>query len=241
MKIRKKNVLTLSLFVAAITGITFLSGCLKSNTEPQKPQFAISFLQASPGTPAIDLYLNQEKYFNQSINYGVSGQVSGDAGNYSISFANSSTKDTILQYQDSIESANYSMIIYDTASSRKLMFFQDKFASQQSQTDVYLRFLHLSPNAGPVKVIANTKTDTTVWYQSRSFADNVGNSDLAKFNVMDEGIYSFTAISANTGDTLGHLKDLELHAGLAYTIYLRGISGSTVDSLGIELGAMRNY
>lgn len=241
MKMKKKNVLTLSLFITAISGITFLSGCLKGDDTPQKPQFVISFLQASPGAPEMDLYLNQDKYNSNPLVYKTQGPIQEETDDYSIKFVNTSTGDTILRYQDSLKQGYYSMVMYDTGSARKLMFFQDQFADQQNQTDMYLRFLHLSPNAGPVKVMTNTKTDTAIWYDSRSFADNVGNPDLAKFNVKDEGIYSFTAISLNTGDTLAHIKDVQLSANLAYTIYLRGISGSGVDSLGIELGAMRNY
>jgi hypothetical protein len=241
MKMKQKNVLTTSLFIAAITGITFLSGCLKGDDTPTKPQFLISFLQASPDAPDMDLYFNQDKYNSNPIVYKTRGQIPKETGNYDIKLVNSSTGDTILRYQDSLKQGYYSMVVYDTGSSRDLMFFQDQFANQQNQTDMYLRFLHLSPNAGPVKVITNTQTDTAVWYNSRSFADNVGNPDLAKFNVKAEGTYSFTAISLNTGDTLGHIEDVQLSANLAYTIYLRGVSGSTVDSLGIELGAMRNY
>jgi hypothetical protein len=237
----KKNVFVFSLVsVLCLGSLTLLNSCLKHNdTTPQQPVALVSVLQASPGAPYMDLYFNGSKInTGQVIGYATAGQLRPKAGNYDISFVNSVTGDTILHRQDSITGGQYySMLVYDTASARKVLLFPDKFDQAQDASSAYIRFLQLSPDAGPVELNIGTTQ-----YARHSFEDVMDPSN-AKFNIITQGTYSFTAINPSTGDTLGTASGA-LAGGAAYTVYLRGLASHTntaTDTLGLKLALMQNY
>jgi hypothetical protein len=236
----KKNVFVFSLVsLVCLSSLTLLNSCLKQNDNTQQqPSSLVSILQASPGAAGMDLYFNQDKITTQPLPYTGNGSNPFPAGNYKISFVNSTSGDTLVQHRDSIEAGQfYSVIVYDTASKMKLMFFKDQFNFSQDQSSMYLRFLQLSPDAGPVDVyVGTTKT-----YSQRTFADNVIDPTRGVFAPLAQDNYSFTAVSSSTGDTLGQLSNIGLSAGRAYTLFLRGLASHTQDSLGLRLSIMLNY
>lgn len=238
----KRNVFVLTFVgLACVVAMSSLTGCLKNNDNSPNPSSAvISVYQASPGAPLLDLYLNTGKA-GSKLPYDVGGQTSAPVGNYVISLVNSTTGDTLLQRQDSLQAADYSMIVYDTGSAMKLMFFQDQFAQTTNQGSVYLRFLQLSPDAGPV----NFFIDSTSSAAARSFADNLVDPEKSMFKPVGQGTYTFTATNAITGDTLGHIPAISLvsQSGFIpiFTVFLRGLKSHTQDSLGLKLDIFQNY
>lgn len=229
----KKNVLVFSLFSLLCTaGMTLLNSCLKQDNTPPQQQARISLLQASPAGPAMDLYMNGTKINSgQVINYPFSAYFPQKPGNYSISFADAASGDTLVSHTDSVMAGGlYSLIVYDTGSRRDFMFFPDQFEQSSDNSTAYIRFLQLSPDAG----LTDLYVGTTKKYVQRGFADNLQNSSRAEFGTITPGTYSFTAISSATGDTLGSQQNITLVAGGAYTLFLQGLAGRT-DSLGVKL------
>ncbi len=233
----KKNLFAyLLMFLVCAGGMTLLNSCLKTNNTPAKPAGVVSVLQAAPGAPAMNLFFNTNNL--GSLSYGGYGATPPQTvGNYTISFVNASTGDTVSQVHDSIGAAYYSLILYDTTSPAKAMFFQDQYPQPQSQTDTYVRFLHLSPGTGAVNVFM----DSTELFQGRTFADNLTNTDFSRFSTYSQGYHSFVVLNAANNDTLGKIANLPLRAGYAYTVFLQGTSKSSNDSLSVKLNAMPNY
>lgn len=228
----KKNVFLLSL--AALTGMTVFSSCLKSNSNNNtQPQAAVSVLQASPDAPPLDLLYNTTKVAS-AITYNQNGLTYPQPGNYDISIVNTNTGDKLAEISDSIQSAYYSLVIYDTAANRKIMLIQDQFEENQDPSKAFLRFLQLTPGLNPVDIYM----DSVKLYSGRTFADNLQSSSLAQFKAISAGTHSFYALDANS-DTLGTIKDVNLGAH-AYTIYLSGLQGRT-DSLGVTLRGIINF
>lgn len=232
----KKNVFVFFLASLCVGGMAFLSSCLKSSNTPSQPSSAVWVLQASPGSPSLNVYFNTD---NQgAIAYAQGGWTpSIKAGNYGFSFVNSSTGDTVSQVLDSIQAGSYySLVLYDTGSMRKVMLFKDQSDQSQGTTDALVNFLQLSPDSGPVTV----NVDSVAAFPQRTFADNVANPDLSKFTGIGQGAHSFTALNAH-GDTLGTLSGITLQAGKIYTVFLRGLASHTADTLGVKLDIMQNF
>lgn len=227
----KRNVCLLS--VATLAGMMFFTSCLKDNNDSgSTPKAGVSVLMASPDAPPMDLYFNQTKIAGGLV-YNQNGFTSSDVGNYTISFVNTSTGDTLNQVSDSLSPAYYSLIMYDTASKRKALLIQDQFEQSQN-TDAVIRFLQLSPGAD----VVNVYQGTTKLFDQRTFADNVQDASQSKFKPIAQGTYSFYAVT-DGGDTLGSIKDVPLTSN-AYTLYLSGLPNHT-DSLGVKLRIMTNY
>lgn len=236
----KRNVITLSLASAAVLLVTGLTGCLKSkNNNSTQPGAAVSILQASPSAVAMDLYMNQDKVNSTPMTYPAAAFKTAKAATYAFSLVNSATGDTIDHRTDSLESAYYSLIVCDTGSATTMFLTQDQFQASSSNSGLYLRYLQLSPDAGPVNFFINTSMASS----SRTFADFVTNPDDVIFNGLDAGTYSFTAISANSGDTLATLPNVTISAqsANAFTMMLRGLASHGSDSLGLKLTLQANY
>lgn len=227
----KKNYLKLSMMVLALGAMTFFSSCLKNDNDytPQ-PRSGLFVLHASPGVNAVDVFLNDTKITKgQALGYTEGGSLSVTPDAYTFNFAEASNNDkTVASYEaDSLVNGDsYSVILYDTGSVKKVMFIKNTFQGQTS--GAYIRFLHLSPDAGMVTI----NMDETPLFSERTFADNLQNSDKAKFQAFSGSKYSFTAINAQ-GDTIDQLKKAQMKTNNFYTLYLDGLDSATepTDSL----------
>lgn len=231
----KKNVFVFFLASLCVGGMTFLSSCLKNNNSKPNLIGMVSLIYASPGAPGLGVFFNKTGY--GTIYYGQQGVVQPSVGNYNISFVNPSSGDTTNQIQDSIQAAYYTLVMYDTTSPSKVMFFKDQAPQPKAQTDVFVRFLQLSPDAGAV----NVYMDSLEIYSNRTFVDNISNTNLSQFTTFSQGYHNFVVLSASNGDTLGKLSQVPLAPGGAFTIFLRGLAKSTSDSLGLKMDYMQNF
>lgn len=222
--------------VLCLSALTLLSSCLKGDDSPGRQNGVISLLQASPGAPPLYLYGNENKMTTEPLKYLVRGPLTPTVGNYVFSLVNFNSGDTLVRLADSVEPAYHSMIIYDTASAMKIMYFTDQFDNSSDGNSAYIRFLQLSPDADPVDVYVNE--DKT--YSHRLFADNLIEPSLAKFTPIDAGTYSFAALNAQ-GDTLGSLSGITLSGQAVFTLFLRGLASHSQDTLGLKLDIMNNY
>jgi hypothetical protein len=237
----KRNVITLPFVaIASLLLMSGLTGCLKNNNDSStQPQAAVSILQVSPSDVSMDLYVNDDKINTTAITYPAAAYKTLKSATYTFSLLNATTGDTIARRTDSLQSAYYSLIVYDTASATNMLLFQDQFQSSSSNSGLFLRYLQLSPDAGPVDFYINT----TLASAERDFADIVYDPENAIFDGIDAGVYNFTAVSENTGDTLASLSNVTLTSqnGNAYTLMLRGLASHGTDSLGLKLTLQANY
>lgn len=232
----KKNALKTLSILAAATAV--LTGCQKHIVQSQSSPIAYLYLaQESPDAPAMDVYFNMSMVNTQPFGYPQTTQhyLQINPGLYAFQFTIHGTQTVIATASDSLHANTpYSLFLYDTAASLKTMIIQDSFASASS-TSAYVRFLDLSPGADTVDLYQNTNKLLSL----RTFADNVQQPSLAIFQSVDPGIYTFTAIDHQTGDTLGSQANMLLQNGMGYTLVLRGLPHRT-DSLATHLDYMLN-
>lgn len=232
----KKNVFAIaSIALLCFGALTLLSSCLKTNNKMPTLTGVVSVLHADPNAPTMNVVFNGSNL--GTLSYGQPGVTQPTVGNYTISFVNPVSNDTLNQIADSIGANYYTLVLYDTTSPAKVMFFQDQIDQPTSQQNVYVRFFQLSADAGPVDVVM----DSTQIYTGRTFADNVSNPQLSKFSQYSQGYHSFAVLSSSTHDTLGKLVGIPLLAGNAYTVFLQGVANGASDSLGLKLKYMPNF
>lgn len=223
----------------AVAGTGILAGCQKSIV-PKQSSSPITYLymaQESPDAPAMDVYFNMSMVNTQPFAYPQTTQhyLQLNPGMYAFQFTLRGTQTVVATASDSLHTnVPYSLFVYDTAAALKTTIIQDSFPVSTTGS-AYVRFLHFSPGPDTVDVYQNT----TKLFSLRTFADIVSQPPLAIFQTTDPGIYTFTAIDHQTGDTLGTQPNLMLQGGTGYTLVLRGLPNRT-DSLATSLDYMVN-
>lgn len=229
---------SLWMMVLAAAGAGILAGCQKSIVKSQSSPVTYLYLaQESPDAPAMDVYFNMSKVNTQPFGYPQTTQhyLQLNPGLYAFQFTINGTQNILATASDSLHTNTpYSLFVYDTAAALKTMIIQDSFPVSTTSA-AYVRFLHFSPGPDTVDVYQNT----TKLFSLRTFADNVSQPSQAIFQSTDPGIYTFTAIDHQTGDTLGTQPHLMLQTGTGYTLVLRGLP-QRKDSLATSLDYMVN-
>ena len=232
------NKISLQMMAIATAAAGILTGCQKNIVQSQSSPITYLYMaQESPDAPAMDVYFNMSKVNTQPFGYPQTTQhyLQLNPGMYAFQFTLSGTQTVVATASDSLHTNTaYSLFVYDTAAALKTMIIQDSFPLSTSNT-AYVRFLHFSPGPDTVDVYQNT----TKLFSLRTFADNVSQPSQAIFQSTDPGIYTFTAIDHQTGDTLGTEPNLMLQGGIGYTLLLRGLPHRT-DSLATSLDYMVN-
>jgi hypothetical protein len=108
---------------------------------------------------------------------------------------------------------------------------EDKFGNLTSGKSYY-RFFHASPDVNAVDLyVDNVKTQS-----GRGMADNASQESLNTFGDINQGSHTFEVKLAGTDSVLATKSFVDLTAGNAYTLYLRGLkSGTGSSQLSLEL------
>lgn len=200
---------------------------------------SVMLVNAVPGdTATYDFYFNDTKLNNQPIPFPSStAYLPLQPKDYTIKVAANNSISPVVSAGYSVSSGrNYSVYVYDTLLAGKLKVFAlEDDLSAPPAGKVKLRFLHLSPVAIPVNILANDST----YFTNRSYADVVGNEPKAGFVTMDAGNYTFKAKLAGSDSSvpaLLTLPDVQLNAGSIYTLIARGkLNASGSSTLGLTV------
>ncbi|MFI5161385.1 MAG: DUF4397 domain-containing protein [Sphingobacteriales bacterium] len=224
MKNLKRSVAALSV----VCLLSLLSSCLKSNPSLVNPPIAlVSFFQASPDEPSLDVYFNNNRVNWNPVSYG-SGL------DYFNAFAGARTVNFYLQntmtkvYSDTLTlkpSGVYSLFLVNTPANPGIVVLKDTI-NQPAANTASIRFVDLSPDAPTVDLALNdsVKVSNKSFKGASSFIPVAGNKT-----------YSFQVLKKGTTTVLASLSNITLTSGYVYTIMLTGLSaGSTsVDKLSV--------
>ena len=227
----------------AMTAASVFSGCIKS-TDPPPPQPAktyISIMHLAPTGPSLDIFFNETKVSNNPFTpgYVTAAYNAVDKGAFSIKFKKAALDSLVAEVPIAqYDSLNYyTMFIYNLQADGPVqaLRIEDDFSEVMANPAMpYYRFFHASPNVGAVDVyIDNVKTES-----GRMPADNSTQIVLSKFKATTNGVHNIQVKLAGTDTVIAFLTNIDLSAGNAYTIYLKGLDGGTGTNL-LSIGILR--
>jgi hypothetical protein len=229
--------------VVAFVGIS-MTGCLKS-TEPQaqaaQAYVSILHLGTTPPAPAVEIYFNTKKVSDPFNAGGVSATYSPvDKGYFSVSFKKAGSDSLVASIPSSLYDSLgfYSIMLYNEPSGVvNAMLVEDDF-SDLTLDKPFFRFWHASPsiaNLGPVDLyIDNNKVSS-----QRTLADNEFSGYYNEFTASTAGYHNFQVKLPSRNDSvITSLNDVNMLAGNAYTVYLKGNVGGT-GANELKLGVLR--
>ena len=226
----------------AVSALLVLSGCLKSVDPPAAtPAKAyVSIMHLAPTGPSLDVFFNEKKVSNTPFAPGnvTVAYNAIDKGAFSITFKKATSDSVVASVSAAqYDSLNfYTLFIYNTQVNGAVtaVRIKDDFSNLTANKSFY-RFFHASPNTNAVDLYM----DNVIIESSRILADNTFSSPNNEFAGITSGIHTFEVKLAGTSDVIASLENIELAAGNAYTLYLRGLTGGTGSSQELSLGILR--
>ena len=231
-----KQMLFLKKWAVAALFLSAFAAC-KNNDDAMEPAKAkVMVVHASPDAPGVDLYVDNSKVNSAALMYpSNTGYLNVNAGDHNIKVNPTGTTTSVIDANVNFASNKaYSVFAYDTVSKIKALMVQDDLTMPASGK-AHIRFMHLSPNAPAVTVgIVDGSTFTPV-FSNRSFETQETATANQAFTPVDAGTYTFGVQLAATNTTVLTIPGVTLQAGKIYTVFARGLAGSTTAPLGAEV------
>jgi hypothetical protein len=217
--------------VVCMLSVLFLSSCLKNNTDYYAPPVAyVSFIQASPNEPPLDLYLNNNKVNQPPIGYGTTlDYFRAYTGTRTVNLYNQGTMNKVLS--DTVNlSANvaYSLFMTNTTAHPDLLLLTDTI-NQPAAGKANIRFVNVSPDAPAVDFAIK---DTTAKVSNKAF------KGFSSFLPVQGGkSYTFEVRQHGTSTVLATLANVTVSSGLVYTIWFHGLTNTSniANKLGVDI------
>lgn len=235
MQKRKTNVLLWAIAIAM--GFT-AGGCLKSSLPESTPAKAyVSIMHLAPTAPSLDIFFNDTKVSSNAFTPGAvsSAYNSVERGDFSIKLKKAASDSMVasvpLERYDSLHF--YTIFIFNQQANgpAQAVRVEDNFGNLTSGKSYY-RFFHASPNVDAVDVYM----DNAKIQSGRMLADNAIQESLNHFGEITQGSHVFQVKLAGTDSIIATRNNVELAAGNAYTLYLRGLGGGSGNTeLSLEL------
>ena len=205
-----------------------LTSCLKSgttSTTTTPPITYLSIIDMALQAPPLETYFNATKV-SAAIAPGSWSQAYSavQPGSYAVVFKKATADSVVASIPTaSYDSAKYySFIIYnDQPNSAKAFTAYDDFTGI-TYDKPYVRFLHLSQDAGQVDFYLGA----TKLFNSRQLADNQNVTIYNNFTGTPPGTYTLQAKVAGTDSVIAS-NSFSFMAGNAYTIFLGGLKNGT--------------
>lgn len=208
-----------------------LTSCLKTNKNTYAPPTAlVSFVQASPDEPPLDLDLNTTKVNNDALNYGDHlDYFSAYAGQRAVNIFNHGTLNTIVSTSETLNpNTAYSIFLANLATKPELILLTDTL-NKPAGGYASLRLVNVSPDAPAVDLVIQGGAVVVA---------NKGYKGYSSFvPVAGQANYTFNIVKTGTNTVLATLPGVTLNGGFIYTIWFHGLMASTTsaDDLGIGL------
>jgi len=220
----KKYRLWAAALAVTVTGFT---ACLKSDDpEPQRPQAAYLFLNASTYSAGVDIFHNSAKLTNNgAFKFGAIDDYYTYRGTQEFVFkagGKDSTVGSIVAQFDSLK--YYTMVIYGEEPQVRVL--ENDF-SNASNTKINYRFYQLSPNSGAVDLyIDGKKVDSMRTYD--------GGNLRTGFLQLDPNTVATSRLTVKAAGTDSVLAEntspfSPLQTAGVFTIYYAGLKGTTGD------------
>ncbi len=220
--------------VCALMAGIVLGGCLgedKSETV-STPIALMTIYHGAPGTAGLDIYASDQKISQTTFNYDdYSGYGNFYSGDCHLTFKTAGGTTVLADTTLALATNNYySLFVINDTLKTKVLFVKD-VTEPATGTNAKIRFVNISPDA-PADFNMTTDKSTTPIFS------NTGFKEVTAFRDIDQGIYSFKILNADTDGVLTSLEKVKIVAGTYYTIIARGYvtppQGNT-NKIGIDL------
>ncbi len=215
--------------MAAGLGLVAIS-CNKSTSSSTAAYASFAVVNASPDAPSLNIFVNGASVV-QDFAYGSdTGYYAALPGTYNVqmlSFLNSEALVSgIVTFGPG---KSYSLFAIDSSAKMKIAAVEDDFTIPSTDS-VRVRFLHFSPNAPAVDLVAG---GTTMLAANRTFNDQELTPAYAQFITLAAGTYDLDVRLAGTTTSVLPLPGTVLEGGKVYTFYAKGfVGGIGVQALG---------
>jgi hypothetical protein len=235
MKMKNVNLKTIfKTFIAVAAISTVFAACSKDKYEPQQVA-GLSVIDASPDTTTLDFYIDDTRVnnykglkFNNKIDY-----LNLFPGSRTLSIAHRNSRKALAYERFSLApGVGYSFFILDTlqANPKRFLLTEDDL-SVPAADKAKVRFINLYNAAtsavGAGLELAIAGKDTNLFTEKAFY-------EYTDFTAVDPG-ERVTFNIKQGGDVKTTLPNVKIERGKIYTIYAKGNSEATIDSL--KLGA----
>lgn len=206
------------LFVAACCGLALLlsvTGCCK-----KKKQIKVQYINASPGSPYLDYYLQGTKRasfigYNICSNSNTADLLDGEACIAEARLDN--TKITALKFTDWKVGEHYIMVTYNDYSSLRTALLRDTVAEPPAGKFL-LRFMHFGTDAPALDVYMNSTPIALnkVYYGTDSL------QAIGDYVQLDAGTYTVSVKDHNTNQTLFSVPNMGIEDRRILNMYATG-------------------
>ncbi len=228
-------------FPSAIALMVILGGCKKNET-PVDPgggsnvPAKVMAVHASPGAPAIDIYLDTTRS-QSSLSYGSNtGYVEVPVGIHSLKATVAGTQTVVVAIPFFVVTGSMVVTVFaaDTGASIAVPYFFDTLATASSGK-ARIRFIHMAvkgPNLDLLDSVSTT-TRTTVFASTAYLAGT-------SFTDISAGVHDFLIVH-NVGPSQTVMARVKgtLTEGKSYTLFVKGLPGVS-GSLGVSANIIAN-
>lgn len=223
--------------VAVLSLLILVNSCTLDNnntTQPQSGAFLIA--QVSPTAPHLSLYVNSSA-FDTGLVFGTyTPYVAANPGTYDFSVYAPGTTTPSLKSTVAIDvNKYYSYFIIDSFNKVQSAFVQDVFKAPSGDS-AYVRFFNFCPNSNALTL---AQTSGAAFSAGRIFNDQANNPQYIAFAEVKAGAYSFDL--KNASDSVLKTQSITLVGGKVYTLFAKGIIGSTDSTKALSIGQLENY
>lgn len=215
-------------FIAVLTVSVVVTACSKDRYEPT-PVAGLSVINAFAAPDSLDFYVDQTRVnrnaikFNTKIDY-----LNLFPGNRALSITKRGSNRAVASERFNLSSGvGYSIFILDTlnTNTKKYLLTEDDLSAPAADK-AKVRFINLSKDAPALSLIVNGK-DANLFTDKAFY-------EYTNFTAVDPGESVTFNIKAGT-QVKATVPNVKIEKGKIYTIYAKGISTATIDSL--KLGA----
>lgn len=174
----------------------------------------IRFLNASPNSPAIDVYLNDRLMFRNLLYKYFSDYVTIPSGTYHIKvFPSGNTVNPLIDKSLFIPPEKiFTLAAIDEYPNIDLLSIED-VRRPKIPGKAFIRFGHLSPEAPTLNVVLPN---------GNTLFSNVSYKQITPYIPVDPGTYAIEARSSSSGERILYVPNIRLRGDRFYTIYAVG-------------------
>lgn len=198
-----------------------MSSCLKDNSSYVAPPTAlVTFYQASPDEPAMNLVFNSNQVNQNPLYYGDDiDYFRAYAGQRTVNLVFINSLNTIASAPVTLVANNaYSLFLANTSAHPEIVLLNDTL-NKPAPGKASIRLVNLSPDAPAVDLKVQ---GGSVLVSNKAFK---GYSSFLPVNGQTN--YTFQILQAGTNTVLATLPDVNISNGFVYTILFHGLSAST--------------
>ena len=198
-----------------------MSSCLKDNNNYVAPPTAlVTFYQASPDEPAMNLDFNTNQVNQNALYYGDDiDYFRAYAGQRTINLVYTNSLNTIATTTATLLANNaYSLFLANTAAHPEIVLLNDTL-NRPAPGNAGIRLVNLSPDAPSVDLAVQ---GGSVLVSNRGFKGFSSFSPLTA-----KSGYTFQILQTGTSTVLATLPNVNINSGFVYTILFHGLANTT--------------